>query len=699
MDRLFYPRSVLVIGVSEKEDNLGRLISGNLIRYGYEGQLHLIGRNPGKLDGYTIETSFDALPDGIDLAVVLTPAATVPDYLEACGRKGIQYVIVESAGFGELSEDGRALERQVLETARKYGVRIVGPNCVGIISTDSGINTVFVRMEKEEVPPGSISLLSQSGGVVLTYADLFGGTGMGINKAVSVGNKVDLKESDYLAYFMEDEATQFAHCYLESIVAGRRLLDAASKGRKPVVVYKSNTGAASAQIAQSHTAALANDDRIVDAALRQFGMTRAGSFSDIVLYSKGFSMPPVKGRRLAVMSRSGGHAIISADLASAYGFELPPFPPSVLERARQYFRAAVIDPMNPLDVGAVFDFDSYAVIIRAFLEEMRPDGVILVFNYRRETYAKAREIAAALKQMSFEYDTPIALVYFAETDEVRELEGELAYPIFAEVADAMRALAASRDSYLRRQRLASMQWPNLEPQVTLPEGARLRVEDILAGVNGGALLAHEAIAALEAYGIPVAPWAMAEDEAVAVAAAVGVGYPLAVKVVSADILHKSDVGGVVLGIEDEAALKKAIVDMRERLQASHPSADIAGFLLQKMVPRGREVLLGSMRDQSFGPTVVFGLGGIYVEVFDDAAIRVAPITRQDAEEMIAAPRGSQLLAGVRGEAPADKGAIADNLLRLSRLVTDFPQIVEVDINPLVVYETGALAVDARILVD
>ncbi len=697
MDKIFNPKSVLVVGVSEKPNNLGRAISTNLMRYNYQGDLYLIGRNPGQLEGHKIVSSFDELPDNIDLAVLLTPAQTILDYLEECGRKGIHHAIVESAGFGELSDEGRELEQQMLQVARKWDMRLVGPNCVGVISTESGLNSVFVNMERDEVRPGSISALSQSGGIILTYADLLGAVGLGLNKAVSVGNKIDLKEADYLTYFLQDDSTTLVHCYLESVVTGRDLLAAAGEGRKPIVIYKSNTSQASAQIAQSHTAALANDDRIVDAAFRQFGITRAHTFRDMVLYSKGFAMPPVKGNRLAVLSRSGGHAIVSTDLANQYGFELPPYPQQVLDRAKEFLRADVINLMNPLDLGGVFDFDAYPAVIKASLEEMKPDGVILIFNYRRQSYEKARQIAEELKALSLAYETPIAMVYFAESDEVVAVERDLAYPIFVEVADAMEALAASRDSYIRRQELRTVDWPDVSPEITLPSEAHQRARQIVAEVGERQMQAHEAFELCEAYGIPAAPWALAENEQAVSEMAREVGYPLALKVVSPDILHKSDAGGVMLDIKDAAQLKEAVSEMMSKLKASHPKAEITGFLLQKMIEGGREVILGSTRDRSFGPTVVFGLGGIYVEVFDDAAIRVAPITRADAAAMIEEPRGSKLLAGVRGEAPADKEAIKDCLLKLSQMVMDNPEIVEVDINPLVVFEHEALAVDARVL--
>jgi acyl-CoA synthetase (NDP forming) len=698
MDKIFYPDSIVVVGVSENPNNLAKAIAENIIRFHYTGKLYLLGRNKGKINDFPICDTFDDLPDHIDLAIILTPAATVPGYMEECGQKGIKNAIIESGGFAEFSEEGRLLGEQILATAHQYGMRFVGPNCIGIINTENGICSVFLKVEKDEIRPGKLALLAQSGGVVLTCTDVLSGGGVGICKTVSVGNKLDLSETDYLEYFLQDKATDQIVLYLESIDNGRGLIDLAHTAEKPIIVYKSNTGQASAHIAHSHTAALANDEQIVNAAFKQFGILRPKTFHEMVNMAKGFSLPPVRGNKLAVFSRSGGHAIVSADLASEFGFDLPSYPQEVYDRAKDFFRAAIIDENNPLDLGTVFNFDSYPILIEECLRFMQPDAVMLVFNYRRETIIAARSIAEKLKSITQTYDTPIALVYFTETDEISWLEQNLGYPVFPEVYEAMTALATSRDHYqYRRHQMTAEVQPQGIKKDLIPKDAALHAARLLSLTQGRPLLIHEALELIQCYGIPVASWALEPDIEGAVRSADQIGYPLVLKAVSAEISHKSDLGGVALNLKDHHSLEQAINDMQEHIHTLMPGASISGYLVQKMVSGGREVILGGKRDRSFGPVILFGLGGVYVEVFKDAALRLAPLTGADAKSMILELRSSRLLEGVRGEAPTDIQAIEDNLLRLSQMMMDLPEILEIDINPLMTFEHGSIAVDARIV--
>jgi acyl-CoA synthetase (NDP forming) len=355
MDQLFSPRSIVVIGVSDDPANLGRVIAANLERFHFAGPVHLVGRRPASLDGRPILT-MEQLPEGVNLAILLTPAATVPAYLEACGQKGIRWAVIESGGFSEYSLAGRRLEEECRVVAKRHGLRFVGPNCLGISSTACGLATSFLPTQPEEIRPGRVAIVAQSGGVIRTCAVVLAGGGLGVSKTVSVGNKADLKEADYLRYFLEDPETGMVVLYLESILDGKALVELARAGRKPVLVFKSNTGPASARAAASHTAALANDEQVIEAAFKQAGILRLRRFSEMTTtFGKVFAMPPVAGRRLAVFSRSGGHAIIAADAASEFGFDLPPFSLAVLEAARPYFRASIMDTNNPLDLGTVFD--------------------------------------------------------------------------------------------------------------------------------------------------------------------------------------------------------------------------------------------------------------------------------------------------------------------------------------------------------
>lgn len=741
MDKIFHPNSIVVIGVSERPTNMGRNIVANLLDFGYEGEIHVVGQREGVVFGHRIRTSVEELPQGIDLAVILTPAPTVPDLMDACGRQGIRKVVIESGGFGEFSAEGQELSERLRVIAHKWGIRFVGPNCISVINMDSGVCLPFVRLQRHTIKKGRVSVVSQSGGIIIVYTGLFSSAGLGISKAISMGNKLDLDETDYLAYLLEDENTDILCLHLESIKDGRRLMELARSSPKPILLHKTNVGQASARIAQSHTAALANDDRIVSAAARQAGIIRARNFRTMVNYAKGLSLPPVKGNTLIVIARSGGRAVVAADMAAAFGFDLYSFPHDFREKVKEFFRAKVIEPTNPLDLGDLFDFRVYVNILEECLKIRDVDAVLMAHTYSSLLERKGtHRLAYIVQDLVTKYNKPVTLCPFSEGEEVLSLKKELEYPTFSEIDEAMEALAVSRDRYRQSRKregakgAESIARPGFAIQVNkpLPSISPLRPKDELQHIltspitmdrenltdeNGhGAVMTHQALEVCQGYGIPVAEWATASSPEEALEVAGGLGYPLALKVLSPAISHKSDVGGIALGIENEERLKRACTEMLNRLQEKTtnapisntqylipniqlPSSILHGFLLQKMVPGGREVILGGRRDPSFGPVVMFGLGGVYVEVFDDVAFRVAPLTREDAEEMIAEVKGSRLLRGVRGEKPLDVEAVVDCLLRLSQLLQDLPGIAEVDINPLIVLEKGAMAVDARIVLN
>jgi acetyltransferase len=696
MDKIFNPDSIVIIGVSERPTNMGQNIVANLLEFGYRGEIHVVGQREGVVFGHRIRTSMQELPQGIDLAVILTPAPTVPDLLDACGRQGIRRAVIESGGFGEFSAEGRELSEKLLAVARKWDIRFVGPNCISVINMESGVCLPFARLQRHTLRKGRVAVVSQSGGITIAYINLFSNAGLGISKAISMGNKLDLDETDYLAYLLEDEDTDTICLHLESIQDGRRLMELARSSPKPILLHKTNIGQASAHIAQSHTAALANDDRIVSAAARQAGMIRDRNFRTMVNYAKGLSLPPVKGNTLVAIARSGGRAVVAADMAAAFGFDLYPFPHDFREKVKGLFRAQVIEPTNPLDLGDLFDFGIYMNILEECLKIEDVDAVLMGHTYSSLLERKgAQRLAHAVQELSQKYNKPVALCPFSEgEEEVLSLKKELEYPTFSEIDEAMEALAISRDYHHRSWKRGGAE----RPISITPSHPKDELQRILASSQGnGTPMVHQALEMCQGYGIPVAEWATASSLEEALEVAERLGYPLALKVLSPHISHKSDVGGIALGIEDEESLKQAYNEMLSQVQEKVPNVPLEGFLLQRMISGGREVILGGKRDPSFGPVVMFGLGGVYVEVFDDVAFRVAPLTRKDAEEMIAEVRGSRLLRGVRGEKPSDVEAVADCLLRLSQLLQDFPAIAEVDINPLIVLEKGAKAVDARMV--
>jgi acetyltransferase len=511
--------------------------------------------------------------------------------------------------------------------------------------------------------------------------------GLGVNKVVSMGNKADLDEVDYLGYLLDDPGTEIICLYLESIMEGRRLIELAATSSKPIIVHKANTALTSAGIAFSHTAALANDDRIVDAAIRQANLVRAESFDDAVTLAQGFALPPVRGNDLVVASRSGGHAVIAADAVAASGFRLVPIPDDFLADVQSLGRADVIALTNPLDLGVIFDFDLYGRIVEKCLRVLDPDALLLVHTYSTGPEGEmSRHLARKLRELTRELDRPVAVCAFAQQGEVEQLKRETDVPVFTEIEGAVRALAASRDRYRRQARLL--------PLPTVPTARPHEVEGLLK--RAGVLMTDAALGMCALFGLPCAEWAVVEDLESALVAASLIGYPVALKALSPDILHKSDAGAVTLRVGSQDALQEEFPALLTRVRER--SGDIRGVLVQRMLSRGREVILGGKRDPSFGPVVMFGLGGVYVEVFEDVAFRLAPLTPEDAESMISEVRASRLLRGVRGEPPADMEAVVESLLAVSRILVECPEVAEIDVNPLLVFERGVAAVDARVVV-
>jgi len=684
VQRIFYPQSIVVIGVSEKPDNLARAIVANLRNFGYAGDLYAVGRERGEVFGIPIVPSLDEVPDGLDLAVILVPAPIVPGLMEQCGRKGILRVVIESGGFSEFSEEGRRLEEQLKEIARRWGIRFVGPNCISVVNLDARVCLPFAPIRPDTLRFGPVSVVAQSGGVSITYAGMFSAVGLGVNKVVSIGNKADLDEADYLAYLLEDPGTRMVCMYLESVDDGRGLMELARRSEKPIIVHKANRGAAGESIARSHTAALANDDRIVGAAFRQAGILRADSFRDAVAVAQGLTLPPVKGDNLVVISRSGGHAVIAADTVEKYGFRLAPLPEDFVRAVRALFRADVIAPTNPLDLGVIFDFDLYARIVEQVLRMLKPDAVLLVNTYSHTEVEGANRLAEQVDAIVRETGMPVAFCAYGEGGAARALLGKLSIPIFLDIEDAVRGLAASREWYRwRARREGAAVWADQAP---FGPARPLPPE----------MTTDHALALCAEYGIPVAPWAVGETPDLAALAAEILDYPVVLKAISTRVVHKSDVGGVVLGLTDQEAVRREAEAMRARVLRQIPDACDLRFLVQQMVGGGVEVILGGKRDPSFGPVVMFGLGGIHVEVFEDVAFRVAPLTRADAEEMIAEVRGRKLLEGARGRPPADREALVEAILALSRLLMENPSVADIDINPLLARPDGVVAVDARV---
>lgn len=695
MKDVFYPSSVAVVGVSSDPDNLGRNIMLNLIDFGFDGVVYPVGPRGGTIAARRIHTSVLDIPDEVDMAVILVPARFVPRVLEECGQKGVRRAIIETAGFREYSEQGRALEEKVLSVAEKYGIRFIGPNCIGVINMENGFCVPFPRLTPF-IRPGEVSVVSQSGGVGLSIMNHMAAEGIGLNKFTSAGNMLNIDAEDLLEYYIEDEGTKIIFVYLESIRDGRRLMEVAKRSPKPILVMKSNIGQLGQNIAASHTASLSSDDRVVDAAFRQCGITRVHDVTTLSQYMKTLRLPPLRNTRLAIISRSGGHAIVAADACETVGFELAEFPESFIREIENHFRASVIKLTNPLDLGDLFDLDVYYRIVEDTLAQDNVDGVAFLHtSITRTDHEMTRDLVGRLEALSRKVNKPVAVYVSANLSEIAELRKQLDFPIFTQIVEMFRALKLDYEYTLKVNQAKNVESPPVF------DVARDNVRHLIdtAREAGRDLLLDEAIDAIETYGISAINSLTASTAEEAVAAARRAGYPVAMKVVSEDISHKSDVGGVQLNLRNDEAVRAAFDDMYERIRAAYPEANLEGVLVQPMMTGGRELILGGRQDRQFGPVVLVGLGGIFVEIFEQASLRIAPVTRSEALEMIEQLAGSQILMGARGDRPYDIEAIVDAILRLSQLLVDFPEILELDINPLRVRHEGqgCTALDARII--
>jgi acyl-CoA synthetase (NDP forming) len=695
MRDFFYPSSVAVIGVSAKPTNLGRNIVANLIEYGFTGIVYAVGPSGGTIETRRIYRSVGDIPDHVDLAVILTPAHTVPTILEECGNKGIRYVIIETAGFREYTEEGRQLEEDIAQVAERYGIRFVGPNCIGAINMENGLCVPFPLLKKF-VKQGDVSIITQSGGVGMSALNLMANEGLGLNKFVSVGNMLQIDAEDMLAYLIEDEGTELIFVYLESIRDGRKLMEIARDSPKPVVIFKANIGELGKNIAQSHTASLTSDDKIVDAAFHQAGIIRVNDATTFGNNLKILSLPPMKGKNLAIISRSGGHAVIAADATELAGFNLAHFPESFLHEIEKHFRASVIRLTNPLDLGDLFDLDVYAQIVEQTLQLDDVDAIVFLHTSLSDAEnLTSRRLLNRMIKLVEEYKKPVAYYISTVAQEVNYLKQNYDFPIFTQVVETIRALEMNHYYYTQsalvrtEQKIPRFKVDQQEVKALLSKAAEDQRD----------LLISEALQVLEHYGIPTVQSVIANSHDEAQSAAEAIGYPVAMKIVAEQISHKSDVGGVQLNLRNGPAVTAAFEDMMARIHIAYPDAKLDGVLVQPMVTGGRELILGGRQDPQFGPVVLIGLGGIFVEIFEESVIRVAPISRREAEEMIRSLRGYQILAGARGHKAADIEQLVETLLRLSQLLTDFPEIKELDINPLrVFYEgEGCRALDARVI--
>jgi len=694
MQKFFYPRSVAVVGVSEDPANLAQGIVANLLHFKYQGKIFLVGRRPGTTYGLPIYPGLSDLPEPVDLAVILAPARVVPSLVRECGQRGISRVVVESAGFSELNEAGRALEEEVRAALQHYGLRLVGPNGLGLVNLEIGLALPFAQM-RPFPRKGSISIIAQSGGVATHVLAWMTKEGLGLNKFLSLGNKLDVAENEVLEYLLEDPGTEAIYVYLEGIEDGRGLLAAANKAAKPIYLHLANVGPETAAIAHSHTASLATDERVLEAACRQSRIVRVKTQSEFLNAARLVGQPMVRGNRLVILSRSGGEAVVTAYACRRFGFTLPPLSESLVQSIKARSRAGVIHPTNPIDLGDIFDFKVYTDIMAAVCRDPLVDAVLFHYGPMADFEREAgREMARRMVELAREAQKPLAITVLCTLDEADYLRDTLRIPVFHFPEDAVQALALSRDLAAPRENLSLA-----EPRA-LPEAGAIAGN--LAGPNpGGFVPLTQALAVIGALGLSLAPWAAAASPEEAIAAANHLGFPVVLKLSAPSLIHKTEAGGVVLDLHDAPAVQDAFARLAQVARSHLPPHEAWQVVVMSQVAGGRELLLGARRDDSFGPVVAFGAGGVDTEILDDIALRLSPLNSAQARDLMAETRIGRILAGTRGRPAADLDSLSQALAALSQLIMQFPHIREVDLNPVRVFpgQPGLLALDARIRVD
>lgn len=691
------PRSVAVIGASAREDSVGRAVFANILFSGYKGIVYPVNPRVKSILGVRAYPSILDIPDEIDLAIIIVPNIAVKKVLEECGAKKVKGAVIITAGFKEIGQEGAKLESEIVAVARQYGISLIGPNCVGIINTDPQIslNATFARPFTPK--PGHIAFISQSGAFGVAALEYARKKDIRLSKFISVGNKADVNENTLLPALRDDEQTKVILLYLEDLVNPAEFMELAREigEKKPLLVIKSGRTLAGARAAASHTGALAGSDEIYNAFFTQAGVIRVDNLEELFDCGLAFAtQPPPRSNRVAIITNAGGPGIVATDTIIRQGAHLAQLDERTKERlARVLPPTAALE--NPVDVIGDAKEDRYESAIRIVLEDDGVDGAVIICT--PTVFTDLEAIARTIRDTVPRYGKPVT-VCFMGTEDVEKAarileEAGIPHYVFPEIAAKVMARLTQYGWWVRRPLTGIKKFEDVDKE---------KVKIILkkAKEKGRKFLPEpESYALLQAYGFPLAPYALVKTEEECLEQAEKIGFPVVLKVVSPQILHKIDVGGVQLNIEDREHAQRAYRQMIETVKQKIPEAEIWGILVQKMIKGGKETILGLKRDPLFGPVIMFGLGGVYVEALRDVSFRIAPLRELTAARMIREIRGYRILEGFRGEERSDVEKIEECLKRLSQLALDFPEIEELDINPLMVMSQGkgALVVDARIL--
>jgi len=687
----FSPKGVAIIGASTNPRKLSHGILKNLSLYGFEGGIYPVNPGADQILGLKSFPDVSLVPDPVDLAVIVLPAPMTPKVLRDCGERGIKAVIIISGGFREIGENGLQLEQECSQIAAEYGMRLIGPNCVGTMDLHTGLNTTFI----EGVPDkGAIGFLSQSGAVCGGVVDYIANKHIGFSHFASLGNELDIDETDMIAYFGEHPRVKVIAAYVEGIQDGQKFLEVASQvsKEKPIVLLKAGRSDAGARAVSSHTGSLAGAYTAYQAAFKQAGVIEVpdlASLFDVAWALSCQSLP--EGNRVAIFTNAGGPAALASDSLAANGFTLANF-----GEEKQKQLAEKLNPSaqvsNPVDMLGGAEPEEFSHCLSTLLDDPGVDAFLPILV--PQALVDPGDVARAIVENANKTQKTVLACMVGEKslDEARMVlhQNKVPMTIFPEVPGQVLGAMARYKSWKDKLKSEAFSFSDIN---------RSEVTRALSWINKAALGEADTRPILDAYGMALVPGGFAEDFEQAAAIAGEIGYPVALKVVSEQILHKSDMGGIALNIDSDSALKNAIEAMKEKITAGAKDAIIDGYLVEKMAPKGLEVIVGMRRDPTFGPLMMFGLGGVYVELFKDVGFGVAPLSPEYAKEMIFSTKAGRLLQGFRGGPVYDLDVVVEVIGRLSQLSLDFPQVSEIEINPLLVLPEGegGIVLDARII--
>lgn len=696
---LFAPKSVAVFGASDRVDAVGQIVFQNMLESGFQGALYPINSKNAEVQGRKAYASISDVEEKVELVVIATPPQTVPDIIEECGKRGVKAAVIITAGFGEIGPEGKELERKVLDNAKRYGIRLVGPNCLGVMRPGIGLNATF---NKGGANSGNLALVSQSGALCTAILDWAQMNDVGFSSVVSMGSSADVDFGEILDFLVSDPQTQNILMYIEGIRESRRFMSSlrAAARVKPVILVKVGRHEAGSKAAMSHTASLVGSDDAFDAAVRRAGVIRVKTVTELFSAAKAMSCGfHPSGNRLAIVTNGGGPGVMATDRASDLGLVMATLSEATMERLNK-----VLPPNwshgNPVDVIGDAQIDRYQHAVEACLEDPNVDGVLTILTPQAMT--KPLEAAQAVIEISNKHKKPLLTCWMGEA-QVAESRKEFArakMPNFRTPEPAVEVFSYLSAYYQNQKLLMQMPGPlshRLEPDV---EGARMVIEGALLDKRK-VLSEMESKALLSAFHIPVAQTMIAHSPNEALLIAQQLGFPVAMKVNSRDISHKSDAGGVMLSLGNAQAVRAAYHEITENIKRNRPNAHMEGISIQPMIvkPNGRELMVGVINDPVFGPVISFGAGGTMVEVMGDRSVTLPPLNTFLVKDLIKGTRISKLLGAFRHMPPADMEALESVLLRVSEMVCELPMLMEMDINPLIVDEHGVLAADARVVVE